>query len=132
MKKVVFLAVVVFLMGIFFAGCNQEEMKKLQEQVNTLTQERDGLKAKEAELTKARDDLNNQLNTLKAENDQLKKDMEACPKKDEGKKEEAKKDAKAPEKKEAAKKEEKKEEKKPAAPAEEKKPKFKAAPAKAK
>lgn len=128
MKKVVLLTVVVFLMGIFFVGCNQEEIKKLNEQVSSLTQERDALKAKETELTKARDDLNNQLNAMKTENEQLKKDMEGCPKK-----EEAKKDTpKAPEKKEAAKKEVKKEEKKPAAPAEEKKPKFKAAPAKAK
>lgn len=128
MKKVVFLAAVVFLMGIFFVGCNQEEIKKLNEQVSALTQERDGLKAKEAELAKTRDDLQNQLNTLKAENDQLKKDLEGCPKKEEAKKEETKKGA--PEKKEPKKEEPKKAE--PTAPAEEKKPKFKAAPAKAK
>jgi outer membrane murein-binding lipoprotein Lpp len=130
-KKALFTAMLVVFAAALFAGCNAEELKKLNDQVASLTTENTNLKAKVGDLEKAKADMQNQINALTAERDQAKKDLEACaaPKDDKA----AKKDEKAPAKKDdkAAAKKDAPAEKKAAAPAGEKKAKF-GAPKKAK
>jgi outer membrane murein-binding lipoprotein Lpp len=129
-KKALFAAILVVFAATLFAGCNAEELKKLNDQVASLTTENTNLKAKVGDLEKAKADMQNQINALTAERDQAKKDLEACTKPPEKADDKAaKKDEKGGKKE--AKKEEKKEEKKAAAPSGEKKPKF-GAPKKAK
>ena len=132
MKKSLLVACLVVFAATVFYGCNAEELKKLNDQVATLTTENTNLKAKVGDLEKAKADMQNQINALTAERDQTKKDLEACktPAADE---KGAKKDDKGKKDDKAAKKEEKgkKEDAPKAAPAGEPKKKF-GAPKKAK
>ena len=74
MKKALFAAILVVFAATLFAGCNAEELKKLNDQVASLTTENTNLKAKVGDLEKAKADMQNQINALTAERDQAKKD----------------------------------------------------------
>jgi len=78
MKKVLLVACVALFAAFVFAGCNQEEIKKLNDQVASLTTANQTCNAKAADLGKAKVDLQNQVTAANASLDNTKKDLDAC------------------------------------------------------
>jgi predicted nucleic acid-binding Zn-ribbon protein len=78
MKKVLLIAVVALFAAVVFAGCNQEEIKKLNDQVAGLTTENQTLKAKVADLEKGKADLAGQLTAANASVEGAKKEAADC------------------------------------------------------
>jgi cell division protein FtsL len=77
MKKVLMLALVA-VFALTVAACNQEEIKKLNDQVASLTTENQQLKAKVADLEKGKADLAGQVAAANAAVEGAKKDTDAC------------------------------------------------------
>jgi prefoldin subunit 5 len=78
MKRFVFASGIGLLVAALNLGCNAEELKQLNEQVQALTTENASLKAKVADLEKNRTDLQNAISGITAERDQTRKDLEEC------------------------------------------------------
>ncbi|MFA6034767.1 MAG: hypothetical protein WC889_17845 [Myxococcota bacterium] len=66
MKKFLLVAMIAVFAAFVFAGCNAEELKKLNDQVASLTAENQTLKAKVADLDKGKADLQGQLTAANA------------------------------------------------------------------
>lgn len=72
------------LMALLLAGCESRRLKEenaaLKQQVDSLTQDRDRLQAKQSETTRSQMELSTRVDALTKDNDQLKKQLEAATK----------------------------------------------------
>jgi len=75
MKKVLIAAVLAVFAVVVFAGCNAEELKKLNEQVAQLTKDNQTLSAKVDGLEKVKSDLGNQVAAANAKLDAANKEI---------------------------------------------------------